>query len=385
MELWKIKNRLRLNKINLTESAKKKLNNKYNDYNTIGDYILNLGRDVYVSANYNKNSKYLLDYKDEKFSLYENDELILDNIEAHEVPKTTKKYFINSFGQKVLIGAYVDQHGSRARWMPYCNGCMCANNCRFCEWWALKPYIYTKTPEDYEYSFNVLKDNTSEKITELLVSGGTPKNEKTSYDYMNSVYIKASELSKKNNLKLDIMFAPRGYYCDEEAKEKNLSKEENQRLFFQFLKDLQVSDIAVNIELWNNEYREELIPMKNQYSREEYLKYLELGVEILGDNIVRSGLIVGLEPIEDTLVATEELAKRKVRVIHSPYEPYSIKDKDNPNLDCEIRLKNIKNDEIKERFTKFNLTIDEEDELTLKGYSICKKIWSWIWFKISIM
>ena len=347
MELWKIKNRLRLNKINLTESAKKKLNNKYNDYNTIGDYILNLGRDVYVSANYNKNSKYLLDYKDEKFSLYENDELILDNIEAHEVPKTTKKYFINSFGQKVLIGAYVDQHGSRARWMPYCNGCMCANNCRFCEWWALKPYIYTKTPEDYEYSFNVLKDNTSEKITELLVSGGTPKNEKTSYDYMNSVYIKASELSKKNNLKLDIMFAPRGYYCDEEAKEKNISKEENQRLFFQFLKDLQVSDIAVNIELWNNEYREELIPMKNQYSREEYLKYLELGVEILGDNIVRSGLIVGLEPIEDTLVATEELAKRKVRVIHSPYEPYSIKDKDNPNLDCEIRLKNIKNDERK--------------------------------------
>ena len=373
MELWKIKNRLRLNRVNLSASAKEILNNRFADYNTIGDYIINLGNNVYVSVNFDKNSIYMLDYKDKKFSLYESNKLLLDSVEMHIVPKTINEYFTNSFGQKVLVGDYIAQHGSRIRWMPNCDNYLCSNNCKFCEVWANKAYISTKTPEDFEYAFNILQKNTEEKITELLVSGGTPKNNKLSYDYMNSIYEKASEISKNYNLKLDIMYAPRGYYCDEEAKSKNISLEENYKLFFEFLKDIQVSDIAINMELWNNKYREELIPLKNEYTREDYLKYLELGVKILGNDIIRSGLIVGFEPVEDTLTATEELARRKIRIIYSPYEPYLIADNDNPNLDYQFRLKNIRSEGIRARFTKFNLTIDEEDELTLKGYSICNK------------
>lgn len=372
MELWQIKNRLRLYKINLSMEAKNILSEQYQDYNTIGDYIINLGKDVYVSVNFSDKSDYLLDYKNGHFSIYDNNNLLLEDVELHQVPKVINKTFKNSFNQEVYVGDYIAQHGSRIRWMPNSQGYLCSNDCKFCEVWANKAKIYEKTPEDFEIAYNILKNNSVEKISELLVSGGTPRNDKESFEYMNKVYKKASDISNKDNLSLDIMLAPRGYYCDEEAQEKNISKEENYTLFFKYLKELNVKDVAINLELWNERYRNQLIRRKNLYSREDYLRYLEIGVSILGKDIIRSGLIVGLEPIEDTLTATNELAKRKIRIIYSPYEPYLYKADENKHLDYRYRIQNLDND-IKERFTKFNLSIDEEDDLTLKGYEICKK------------
>ncbi len=371
MELWQIKNRLRLYKINLSNAAKSILNNQYQDYNTIGDYIINLGKEVYVSVNFSQKSNYLLDYKDNHFSIYENGNLLLKNVEIHQVPKAIDTTFINSFNQKVYVGDYIAQHGSRIRWMPNCQGYLCSNDCKFCEVWANKARIYEKTPNDFEKAYEILKNNSTEKIR-VLVSGGTLKNDKESFEYMNRVYKKASDISNKDNLNLDIMLAPRGYYCDDEAKEKSISKEDNYILFFKYLKELHVKDVAINLELWNERYREQLIKRKNQYSREDYLKYLEIGVSILGKDIIRSGLIVGLEPIEETLTATQELAKRQIRIIYSPYEPYLYKDDKNKHLDYRFRIQNL-DDDIKERFIKFNLSIEDEDNLTLKGYEICKK------------
>lgn len=372
MELWKIKNRLRLFKINLTQSAQSELVGKYEDYNTIGDYIINLGNDVWVSVNFDENSIYKLDYANGNFSILENDRILLDTVEVHQIPRVINSCFINSFGNEVFVGEYIAQHGSRVRWMPNSSGYLCSNDCKFCEVWSSKCKIFTKTPEDFERAYNILESNSKEKITEILVSGGTPKDDKPSYEYMNLVYKKASEIARREDLKLDIMFAPRGYYCSEEAKQKGISEEENYKLFFLFLKELGVSDVAINLEIWNERYRKALIPKKNKYSREEYLDYLELGVAILGKDIIRSALIVGLEPVEDIFEGTEELAKRGIRIIYSPYQPYLVQDDENKHLDYRWRLKDLDED-IKERFTKFNLTIDEEDDLTLKGWEICQR------------
>lgn len=372
MELWQIKNRLRLYKINLSNEAKSMLSDQYQDYNTIGDYIIDLGKEVFVSVNFSEKSNYLLDYKDNQFSIYENGNLLLKDVEIHQVPKVINKTFINSFSQEVYVGDYIAQHGSRIRWMPNCQGYLCSNDCKFCEVWANKAKIFEKTPDDFEKAYNILKSNSIEKISELLVSGGTPRNDKESFEYMNKVYKKASDISNKDYLSLDIMFAPRGYYCDDEAKDKGISKEDNYILFFKYLKKLNVKDVAINLELWNERYRNQLIKRKNQYSREDYLRYLEIGVSVLGKDVIRSGLIVGLEPIEDTITATKELAKRQIRIIYSPYEPYLFEDSENNYLDYKFRIRNLDED-IKERFTKFNLSIEDEDDLTLKGYEICKK------------
>ena len=372
MELWQIKNRLRLYKINLSDSARSVLNIRYQDYNTIGDYILNLGNNVYVSVNYYEKSNYFLNYENGCFSIYEKGNLLLNDVEVHKVPKAIDNTFINDFNKEVCVGYYIAQHGSRIRWMPNSQGYLCCNDCKFCEVWATKAEIYEKTPADFEKAYNILKENSTEKISELLVSGGSPRNDKNSLEYMNKVYKKASDICNIDNLNLDLMFAPRGYYCDAEAKEKNVSKEENYVLFFNYLKELDVKDVAINLELWNDRYRNQLIAKKNAFSREDYLRYLEIGVSILGEDIIRSGLIVGLEPIEDTLNATRELAKRKIRIIYSPYAPYLFEDSQNQKLDYRFRIRYL-DDDIKERFTKFNLSIEEEDDLTLKGYQLCKK------------
>ncbi len=67
---------------------------------------------------------------------------------------------------------------------------------------------------------------------------------------------------------------------------------------------------------------------KAKASRELYLDFIAGASEEFGLGKVRSLMLVGLEPVEDTLRGVEELAKRGCDPILSPFRPrpdYSIK------------------------------------------------------------
>lgn len=129
-----------------------------------------------------------------------------------------------------------------------------------------------------------------------------------------------------------------------------------------------ITDISVNMELWNNRYREQLIPNKNSYSREEYLRYLEIAKEELGIDVVRSSIIVGLEPIEDSKYAIEELSKRGIRVVLSPYQPFIPIDKE----DEEKRFGKMDED-IKSKVWQNNISVEQMDELIEYSKEIIEK------------
>lgn len=129
-----------------------------------------------------------------------------------------------------------------------------------------------------------------------------------------------------------------------------------------------ITDISVNMELWNNRYREQLIPNKNSYSREEYLRYLEIAKEELGIDVVRSSIIVGLEPIEDSKYAIEELAKRGIRVVLSPYQPFIPIDKE----DEEKRFGKMDED-IKSKVWQNNISVEQMNELIEYSKEVTEK------------
>ena len=307
MKDYEVKIELFFYGVKLSNRIKKKMAldgklNLFDDYITCTGIMISFN-EQYVTCKINENSKYIVDFINNQMCL-KKDKSIIKNIEIIEPAKYMINNELNRYGKP--YSDYIVVHKYRARIQPISG---CAYDCKFCN---DNLYMYQKHPIELldDALQKAIKEN---EIKNLLISAGTPKKKNMDYEYQNNVY----KYFCKNyfNLPIDIMTAPRGI---------NISKsKESYIAFFKMLKALNIADLSVNLELYNEEAREKYIPLKNYYTRQEYLEYMELATEYLGENIVKSGIIVGLEDESDTLKAVEELAKRKIRVRLSPYSPFN--------------------------------------------------------------
>jgi radical SAM protein (TIGR04043 family) len=74
------------------------------------------------------------------------------------------------------------------------------------------------------------------------------------------------------------------------------------------LHDAGCDSILLNLELWDPEARRRLMPGKSAITRERYLAALEHAAGVFGPSQVSSQIIVGLEPLADTLAAVRAVA-----------------------------------------------------------------------------
>ena len=74
------------------------------------------------------------------------------------------------------------------------------------------------------------------------------------------------------------------------------------------LKDAGLDSILLNLELWGEDARRAIMPGKSAITRERYLEALAYAVKVLGENQASSQIIVGLEPLADTLTAVRAVA-----------------------------------------------------------------------------
>ncbi len=74
------------------------------------------------------------------------------------------------------------------------------------------------------------------------------------------------------------------------------------------LKDAGLDSILLNLELWDEDVRRTIMPGKSAISRERYLAALAYASKILGPNQASSQIIVGLEPMADTITAVRAVA-----------------------------------------------------------------------------
>lgn len=289
--------------INISKEAKGLLDSKSKIW-LMDDYITSSGvsmkfENQYVTTRVDKSSNYMLIVKNNEFYIFDGNE------EIKAIVIIPPKYMED----KIIIGGktitnYVNTYTDRIRIQTMCG---CANNCKFCN------------ARDYGYSFNDVNDlDEAFKIAlaqsnarHAFISTNNVKN-KEDFEKLNKVFEFFSK--KYPEMGIDIMTSPRGF--------NSYTDSTQYKPFLQYLKDMGIHGIAVNMELYNPEKFKFYCPEKYQIGQANYLKFIEEAIKVFGVGYVRSAFIVGLEPLEDTLKGVEMLAQRGCIPVLSPLYPY---------------------------------------------------------------
>ena len=301
VELAKIE--LMTHGMNVSNSARRVIGGDEGRPLTLADYAstsgisMELEGNVWVNApivdhnpNFVGETPYTLDFRDGKFFVGQNG---------------------NLFGARpILVPAYHDGNADSGE--PYRNLAIthtdrvrispiegCAIQCEFCD----LPYdsrYRRKDVGDLLESVGVALADKVQPAKHVLISGGTPK--KADYRYQNEVYERVARAF--HGIDVDIMMVPMPGLLDAQR-----------------LHDQGINGLSINLELWNEDLRKRYMHGKGALDREMYLGFIENAVKIFGEGKVRSLLMVGIEPMADTLKGVEALAQRSCDPVLSPFRP----------------------------------------------------------------
>lgn len=200
----------------------------------------------------------------------------------------------NSRGDSHSIYAFT--HGDRVRVAPITG---CAYTCKFCN----LPYEFRYRRKDVEGIVEAVQTARLDPVQparHVLISGGTPRPEH--YGFLREVY--EAVIQSFPHLSVDIMMVPIAEVLDVE-----------------WLARLGVHELSINLEVFNDEVARKLMPRKHQQGLDYLLSFVAHAASVLGPGRVRSMLMVGVEPMEDTLKGVEALAAAGCIPVLSPFRP----------------------------------------------------------------
>ncbi len=269
------------------------------DYATTSGISLKLSDDVWVNApiqEHNPNfitasPPHLLDTNDAGFWIRSSNG---EEIPAWPLPVPDYHNQLNSSEEKYT--SYAITHADRVRISPILG---CGMVCQFCD----LPYEFRyrrKRIDGLIDSVRKALDDKTLPAQHILISGGTPKEEDV--DFLRTVYRAVAQEFPSHPV--DIMMVPIPGLLDPQA-----------------LHDEGIHGLSINIEIYNSEISKKLMRQKYNLGIKYYLDFIEQAVEVFGPGKVRSLMVVGLEPMEDTLEAVRELAKRGCDPVLSPFRP----------------------------------------------------------------
>ena len=303
-ELQLLKLRLMESGITISDAAKRYIFERVGaqpltlaDYASTSGITLVLGDNVWVNAptsSYNPNFVLDPDYE----LVVVNNALSVRgrNCEAPAkfVPVPDYHDKTNRWGEHYTSYAYT--HTDRVRISPI-EGC--SFTCQFCD-----------LPHEYKYRkkrIEGLTDSIARSVKDsvlpayhVLISGGVPRPE--DYDYLQEVYRVVTRTFR--DLAIDVMMTPAMGLLDIDDLHKS-----------------GVNQLSINLEIYNEDIASRLMPRKHDIGRGGYLSFIESAVERFGRGGVRSLLMVGVEPFEDTLAGVRALAERGCEPVLSPFRP----------------------------------------------------------------
>lgn len=267
------------------------------DYASTSGVILALEDDVWVNApiaTYNPNF-----VSDPSYRLVLDGEQLV--VEGQGLASTAGFWLPPAYHGKVnadgeAYNSYAFTHADRVRISPI-EGC--AMTCKFCD----LPYEFRYRRKSAEGLADSVARATTDEIqpaAHVLISGGTPRSE--DFGYVRDVY--EAVIRRFAHLPVDIMMVP----IDD-------------LLGLRWLQDIGVNELSINIEIFNRDIARKVMRRKADQGLEHYLGFLEQAAEVLGAGRVRSMLLVGLEPIEDTLAGVNAIAERGCVPVLSPFRP----------------------------------------------------------------
>ncbi|MBU1061643.1 MAG: radical SAM protein [Candidatus Omnitrophica bacterium] len=271
---------------------------------TLSDYVstsgisVDLGEDIWANVpirDFNPNfvdesTPFELDYRDGHFFIVTGDS------EFRVKPLPVPTYHDKKNERGVRYTYLLRPHTDRVSVSPI-EGC--ANRCRFCD----VPYKFKykmNTPAELIDAITTDLHDPNSTTRHVIMCGGTPRPE--DYAHVNMVYDELT--SAFSEIPFDVMMVPMPGLLDVRR-----------------LKSIGINYLASNIEIYNERIAKELMPEKSRLTRKYYLDFLEDAVTIFGQGKVRSLLLVGLEPLEDTLRGVGALAERGCDPVLSPFRP----------------------------------------------------------------
>ena len=293
--------------INVTPEAKEFLISIFgekfyrDDYITTSGIMMEFGHETFVVAKMSEESPYCLTFKNGALLVSKEDDSFSEDLISVKLWEPNP--FMMEDGHD-RFGPAISSQFSRVRISPIRG---CSFHCAFC---SLNEIPYGKNSVE-ELTFALQEALKDERVTEVLISGGSPKIE--DLPYLTEVYEHFCKTFP--NVKIDVMMAPRGFtsYTDD-----------TQYLdYIKHLRQIGVDTLAINIELFDDELSKKYCAEKYNIGRDRYLKFLKLAREVFGPDNVRSAVIVGLESKESTLEAVEKICECGCLPVLSPYMPYN--------------------------------------------------------------
>ncbi|ABL80553.1 MULTISPECIES: radical SAM protein [unclassified Nocardioides] len=268
------------------------------DYASTSGLILRLDRREWVNApvedhnpNFVSSSIYVLDLNDDGFFVHGNGK------EAQAEFWPLPSYHGGTAPNGIPIGSYVVSHGDRARLSPTIG---CAFECTFCDVPYEIAYGGPKSLDIMLHSLRLAVEDPLQPARHLLISGGTPGPSHVAA--LRETYEQV--LKEFGHLGVDIMMVPVDGLFE-----------------LPRLDALGVNELSINLELWGEKLASTVMRHKFRQGRQHYLDFLELAAAELGGSRVRSMLMVGIEPLADTLAGVTAIAQRGCVPVLSPFRP----------------------------------------------------------------
>lgn len=202
---------------------------------------------------------------------------------------------VNARGESVT--ATTMSHADRIRISPISG---CAWDCHFCD---MPSSRYSRhSVEELLASIEVARRDPYLPAQHMLISGGSPGPAHTAwFDDMVQGVLAGCDLPT------DVMMGARAGSLD----------------YLERFVDAGVVGFSLNLEVSQEEAAQRVMPRKRALSSPYFESTIREAVRLLGagTGAVRSILIVGLEPIEDTLAAVEMIARLGADPVLSPFRP----------------------------------------------------------------
>ncbi len=253
---------------------------------------------TFVNIKYASLSPFLLQWIEEnKFKLLYNGKFIT-NVKIDYADKYASLKTKNGIDFYSVAQFFTD----RLRIHPF-SSCIYGRNknnaCKFCD---LGNCIQTPIEYELEDIFEVIEFYISSNlpIRHFLIGGGTSLGEKS----WKRIIDITKHIRSLTNREIYLMSIP--------PSNDVLDK----------LHEAGVSEVGFNIEIFDRIQAKSLMPQKGQINIEEYYNAFQYSTSLWKkEGNVRSLLMVGLEPVENTLRGVEELCKRGVMPILSLFRP----------------------------------------------------------------
>jgi hypothetical protein len=268
------------------------------DYATTSGMSLVLGEDVWVNAPLrDHNPNFVTEAPPHVFDLEDSGYVVLSEGQTFPArPIPVPDYHDQKNSSEEPYTSYAITHTDRVRISPIQG---CGMVCTFCDLPYEHRYHRMRVDGLVDSVGRALVDQTL-PARHVLISGGTPKPE--DFNFLRTVY---QEVPKRfPGIAVDIMMVPAPGLLD-----------------IRELREFGIHGLSINLEIFSREVARKVMRQKYDMGLPYYLDFIEQAVGAFGPGRVRSLLLVGLEPLEDTLRGVEALAERGCDPVLSPFRP----------------------------------------------------------------